>query len=108
MLVGDHFYDSPACEYLRAAVRSHTQYDIAHDPTMAHRAVEVDHAGREIRVRTGMTELRYQTGLVRAGLYVVGGESWAPEFRTDARPRLSVVAPPPECPHCRAQLTGTD
>jgi len=108
MLGDDHFYTNPACEYLRAAVRTHTQYGIVHDSTMAGRAVEVDQVDREIRLRTGMTELRYQTGLIRAGLYVIGGESWAPEFRTGARPRLSVVAPPPECPHCRTQLTGTD
>lgn len=92
-LPNDHYSD-PGSDYMRRATAVRTLYEVVHEESLAGRAVEIDHGSRLIRARTGMPVVRYQTGLMRASLYLIGlarGEVWAPEFQLGPASRLSVV-----------------
>lgn len=113
----DPDYTSDPASYLRDTVQALTKYTVVADAALTRSMLEIDDATQEIRIRKGEAFRIFHALMGRATLYVVGGASWAPEFRTKAR--LHVVPPVPscklpkqatpsdiECPQCHHVVAG--
>lgn len=102
----DPYYVSEPARFLANTMTRLWGHEVRPDDTLTDRVVEVDTRHREIRVRPGLTPVRFHQWVNRAWLYTIGGAAWAPEFHTRPRLRLIVGAdkaptPRPLCESCR-------
>ena len=90
MLANYPYYTSPAAEFIKAAFRLATGFEVVPDATMGDdRWVEIHRAEKLVVLRSGMTDSRMHHVLSRVWLHLTAPEH-APEFEV-ARPQLRLV-----------------
>lgn len=84
----DPYYSGPAAQHIQRWVRDRLGYRVESEPTMRDRLVEVDQGRGEIRVQRGRSLWEFHSDVGMASLWIIGGDSWVPDFMTDRRLRL--------------------
>lgn len=91
------FYQSEPQTWLRRIARGWAGYRVSTDPSLRDRIAHLDPGRRELLVVPGLSDLRYRSIIAGTVMWAIGGDEWAPEWRTQ-RPRLHVVPEPREVP----------